>query len=35
MGYARKLLELDPQDPEAQQLYDQLTGKRPAIPQPR
>ena len=35
VGYARKLLELDPQDPEAQQLYDQLTGKRAAIPQPR
>jgi Flp pilus assembly protein TadD len=35
IGYARKLLELDPQDPEAQQLYDQLTGKRTAIPQPR
>ena len=29
IGYAKKLLELDPQDPEARQLYDQLTGKRP------
>ena len=28
--YAKKLLELDPQDPEARQIYDQLTGKRAA-----
>jgi Flp pilus assembly protein TadD len=27
VGYAKKLVELDPQDPEARQLYDQLTGK--------
>ena len=27
IGYAKQLLELDPQDPEAQRLYDQLTGK--------
>jgi tetratricopeptide (TPR) repeat protein len=27
IGYAKKLLELDPQDPEARQLFDQLTGK--------
>ena len=29
IGYAKRLLELDPQDPGARQLYDQLTGKRP------
>jgi Flp pilus assembly protein TadD len=28
VGYAKKLLELDPQDPEARQIYDELTGKR-------
>src|SRR5206468_1199063 len=28
VGYARTLLDLDPQDPEARQLYDQVTGKR-------
>jgi Flp pilus assembly protein TadD len=27
VGYAKKLVELDPQDPEARQIYDQLTGK--------
>ncbi len=27
VGYAKKLVELDPQDPEARQLHDQLTGK--------
>jgi Flp pilus assembly protein TadD len=35
VGYAKRLLELDPQDPEARQLYDQLTGKRaPGAPGP-
>jgi Flp pilus assembly protein TadD len=29
VGYAKKLVELDPQDPEARQMLDQLTGKRP------
>jgi Flp pilus assembly protein TadD len=28
VGYAKKLVELDPQDPEALQMLDQLTGKR-------
>ena len=29
IGYAKALLELDPQDPQAQQLYDEVTGKHP------
>ncbi len=28
VGYAKKLVDLDPQDPEARQIYDELMGKR-------
>jgi Flp pilus assembly protein TadD len=35
VGYAKALVELDPQDPQARQLYDELTGKHPPGARPR
>ncbi len=32
VGYARKLVELDPSDPEAQKFLDELTATRPPVP---
>jgi Flp pilus assembly protein TadD len=35
IGYAKALVELDPQDPQARQLYDELTGNHPPNARPR
>jgi len=32
VGYAKKLVELDPQDPDAQKLLEQLTTRKPPAP---